>query len=283
MPSQNTDHGNQHFGPLPWGAPELPHNRGKFIDVEIYGDISIYGKININSITITGDQLFRGQDVYFTSSGNFDPDDYPGLKAVRFCALGGGGSGGGALATGVGEASCGGGGEPGAYGETGHIDVATLKTLDDPVEITIGAGMVGVVGDKGTGSNSTIVGPIGSPIIRALGGVSGHVMPVGSSVDYVAGGNPGALVDGSHWEIRMTTSGGSHGFRFSAERVIGGEGGSPTRWGSGAFSNSNGLGNSGWSPAGYGSGGSGAMNRPSQAARAGGDGAPGLVAVELYY
>lgn len=224
-----------------------------------------------------------GGHVDFLTSGNFDPDDYPGLRAVRFLANGAGGAGGGASSTGSGNASCGGGGAGGTYGETGIITVSTLLTLDDPVEIVIGAAGTHNSGASGSDGGATVVGPSGSPIISCPGGGGGTILTAGSTVSGANGGASGGAATGSDVAFFAQGSQGDHGMRLSGVAAQGGAGGGSffgngagSRWTSGAGEASSGRGRGG--------GSGGAVNGQNQGgARSGGIASDGRVVVELYY
>jgi hypothetical protein len=216
----------------------------------------------------------RGQlveTVYFTSSGSFVKADYPWLDKVRAKVQAGGGAGGGAAATGVGEGSGGSGGGGGEYRE-GVIDALALSASET---VTRGAGAAGGAGAGATGGTSSF----GSHI-SAIGGSGGLVFAAGTTFAGQLGG-PGGT-GGSGGDLANPGGPGSACYRIvdgAVGRALGiGDGGDST------------LGHGGQgqsvvaSAAGrlYGGGGGGTFNGASSSADNGGDGADGIVILELY-
>lgn len=77
-----------------------------------------------------------GGTVYFTSSGTFDKDDYPGLRAIEVELVGGGGAGGNCEATGSGQYAVSGAGGGGAYARK----FVLASALSDSETVTVGQG-----------------------------------------------------------------------------------------------------------------------------------------------
>jgi hypothetical protein len=197
------------------------------------------------------------QTLYFTANGSFVKADYPWLRAVRVKCQGGGAGGTGSNVTN----GCRGGGSGGTYAESFITDIAGL---DASVTVTVGAG-----GTGGTATASTVLG--------GAGGASSF----GSLVS-AAGGGPGSGASGGMGtavgtgQLIIPGSGGGGGSLNVAEPRIAGHGGDSV-----LGANGGGLGDggalAGRNGLGYGSGGGGCRS-----GAAGGDGAPGIVIVELF-
>ena len=213
------------------------------------------------------------QVLTFTADGSFTKASYPWLRAVRAKVQAGGGGGGGS-AGGSGEA-CAGGGGGGGYAES-LVDVDALGASET---VTVGAGGAGgAAGNNGGGAGgassfgahvSAGPGQGGSGSESATGNAStGGGAPGGGSVGQVkqwgARGGAGIVADGSNLATR-NNHGGQPGSGAPGRIVHGASGGAQIE------------GEPGPNPGG---GGSGARSRVSD--RAGGDGAPGIVIVELY-
>lgn len=211
--------------------------------------------------------------ITFTASGSFTKAQAAGARALEVWALGGGGAGGGAVATGVGESSGGAGGGSG----TAAYDLLRVSALTFPVTVTIGAGGVaaaGLVG--GAGGNTTFGSYVGG-----VGAAGGDAAVTGTAVGPAAGpGTPGGILSGNA-NASLYGDYGLRGFRIAATFFMPG-GGARTPWGGGGRTPAS-LSSAGNNGSGFGTGGSGACNAASQAARAGGNGAQGLVLVKLVY
>lgn len=213
------------------------------------------------------------------TSGNeftFSKGDYPGLRAVRVWAIGGGGSGAGAQNTGSGESSVGGGGGGAAYAES-FILVSSLATDET---ITVGGGGSGPTGNGNDGEDSSF----GSHVV-AMGGEGGVRIGAGSGDAASNNGGPPGRLGGTTGDIRLPGQPGSIAVRLGGNNGAGsfsGMGGSAARGGGGgkAIGNAN-NGVDGYVPGGGGSGAKNGQNQPSN--RPGGDGAHGVVVVELWY
>lgn len=215
-----------------------------------------------------------GDTVYYTSSDTFDKRDYPGLKAVRVIVQGGGGGGGGVSTTAAGQSAEAGGGGGGGYSEKFLL----YEDLGDTETVTVGAGGSG--GSAGANNGSTGGTSSFGSHCSASGGDGGIGGSSGvNNQQSGGGGGSGSGGDLNLWGdyglygvVRGGTTMGFQNFGGSAKL------GAMTRT---AHSfNASGTNNG----RGYGGGGSGARNNPSSSpALAGGDGADGIVIVELYY
>jgi hypothetical protein len=219
------------------------------------------------------DGFLLRETVYFTSSGTFTKASYPWLRAIRVRCQGGGGAGGGADATSAGQGSGGAGGSGGNYSESFITDIAGL---DASVTVTRGAGGSGVAGAAGNAGASSSFGTL----VVAAGGL-GASRSLANALTRHLNGRP-APAAGPTGDLQIQGAGGQS-FYFSAFDFVRGTsaaGGSSHLGGGG-----NGLGSSGDGANGsqFGGGGGGALNAESQAtARVGGNGADGIVILELY-
>ena len=220
-----------------------------------------------------------GGTVYYTTSGTFDKGDYPGLRAVMVECQGGGQAGAGAQATDANTVAAGGGGTGGDYARSFIL----ASDLDTSEAVTVGAGGVGASGAAGSDGTDSVFDTI-SGEVRAAGGngtnpgltaagttvlsyARGGLNNTGSVGDLVIPGELGetAIADGISNRMSFGRGGRSHLGRggLGANPLSASQSGSPGD--------------------GYGGGGGGGANRRSQSAVAGGDGAPGIVIVHLYY
>ena len=212
------------------------------------------------------------QTVRFTANGTFTQANYSGLRAVRVRVIGGGGGGGGATTTTSGGQSAGAGGGGGGYSEK-FILISALGTNET---VTIGAGGVGVSGDDGNTGGTTSFGSHLSAT-GGVGGTSGTDRTTQNSV--VRQGGLGGL--GSGGDLNAYTDAGQSSLEGSHVRIPGNGGGSLFGGGGRHFSSVNGT--NGGVGLYYGGGGSGGSNGTGQStARSGGDGANGIVIVEIY-
>ncbi len=219
------------------------------------------------------------QVVTFTASGTFTKATYPWLRAIRVRAVGGGGGGGGASQTTASTASGGGSGGGGEYREYFTTDIASLGAS---ISVTVGAG-----GTGGGASGLTTANP-GDPgtttsfgtLVTAGGGGGGggslhESAPRASSG---AGGIGGTGGSGGYVAVRGTD--GEPAVLFTDRMAVPAGGSTPlSPQRSSGVTVTGAAGSAGHL---YGGGGLGAINTANQSARAGGDGASGIVIVELY-
>lgn len=223
---------------------------------------------DVNDHLLNGGYQFRETE-YFTSSGTFVKADYPWLRAIRVRVQGAGGGGGGARSDTSAENMSSAGGSSGGYSESFITDVAGL---DASVTITRGAGGAGgVAASAGSAGGASSFGTA----VTANGGLGGN--PGVSTTDTLAfalteGGTAGTgdLALPGQDSIFALTIGANEGVGGAGANAFLGKGGSPTI----APGNSS-------AAVGFGGGGGGARDR-NAANRIGGDGADGLVIVELY-
>lgn len=210
--------------------------------------------------------------VTFTSSGTFDKADYPWLRAVRVRLVGGGGGGGGAAATSGSEWAGSGGGSAGGYAE-GLVAVDDLATAET---VTVGPGGAGGAAGGNAGSAGG-ASSFGAHVSADGGGGGSHLGPITYSIvtDAVSGGQ------GTAGDILSRGGSGNVGILLSGPTFGGaGGGGGDSLLGAGARDRA-GHGD-GLDADAFGGGGGGARNGSSQPARSGGNGADGVVIVELY-
>ncbi len=216
---------------------------------------------------------FSGTHVYFTADGTFTKADHTGLRAIRIRCQGGGGAGGGAEATGVAEASVGGGGGGGAYAE--HFVLASALGASETV--TVGDGGTGVSGVAGnTGGDSSF-----GSFVTANGGLGGPVRPA-SAVGFGTEGGAGGGATGGD----LLTGGDAGGSAWAVFQLgISGVGGASVLGGGARnrFTSATGQQRGGFPGSEHGGGGSGGINSASVSASIGGDGADGIVIVELLF
>jgi hypothetical protein len=209
----------------------------------------------------------------FSTPGNttFTKASFPGLTRLRVRAVGGGGGASGAAAdAGEGVARTGGGG--GAYSES-VLDATAIGASET---ITVGAGGAG-----GTGNVAGVDGGASSfgGLVTAPGGRgSTPTMASGTAQAIVPGGNQANAGTG---QIALPGGNGGAALRISGTFVLPGHGGDAGGgMGAGGAVNGNNL--NGVDGSVYGGGGGGASSA-SGTVRIGGDGANGVVLVELYY
>lgn len=207
--------------------------------------------------------------VTFTADGTFTKADYPWLARVKITAIGSGAGGGGTEATAGGEgASAAGGGGGGTA-----IQMVEVADLAADETVTVGEGGAGgVAGDNvGSAGEETSFGT-DAVASGGTGGAGGSA----TSADTVDNAGVGGI--GTTGSLLIKGGGGGTGAVVNGTRLGQGFGGDTTLGGvSRAHANS--VGEVG---APYGGGGSGASASASNSARAGGDGADGIVIVELY-
>jgi hypothetical protein len=242
-----------------------PAIEGMVVYDQQYNNISVYDGATWTSPRGT---TFL-QRVIVPTTAAFLKANFPGLKKVRAQVQGGGGAGGGAGATAASQTAAAGGGQAGAYAES-WLDASSLAAS---VTCTVGTGGVGVSGGTGGNGNQSSFGAH----VVAPGG-NGAVSGGGGGTTFGQAGGQGTQV--MTGEIQIQGGPGNHGARLgtiAGQRIGGVGGGSPL--GTGGFGGSATAGGVG---TGYGSGGGGATNDPSLGAKAGGNGAAGVVILDLY-
>lgn len=209
----------------------------------------------------------------FTTSGSYAPTINTRYIIVE--VVGGGGGGGGTGATNASQYAPGVGGAGGGYAK------AMLKSgFSPPVNITVGAGGLGVVGSSGaTGASSSF-----GNAVSATGGAGGGLTTAFNNIGAISAGSPavgiGAVASSPNIISLKTSRGGigGNGIGFSTGNFVSGYGGS-SYYGQGGLPGGISASGTGGSGANYGSGGGGAGATINTAALAGGNGAAGFVIV----
>lgn len=218
----------------------------------------------------SGNGRLLGVRVFTTADNGSTYTPTTGTKSVIVEVVGGGGAGGGAMATSSTQYSYGLGGLPGHYGKSYYASGFSGVTL------TIGAGGTGVSGGTGgAGGDSSF----GSLLVCVGGGGGIAINQVTTTQITIYGSEPGLLVNTGANLLQHAGFPGVYGVSNGVFDTFSGAGCS-TLLGAGGRTVS--LGSSGNPGTGYGSGGSGACNNTSSAARAGGNGAPGVIIVWEY-
>lgn len=218
--------------------------------------ISLANAVNGNPIRTVKIQTF-------TSSGTYTPS--AGMAFCEISAYGGGGGGGGAATTTIGFTSGGGGG-------------AASKSITMASAVTIGSSQTVTIGTAGTGgtSGANNGNPGGDTSVGSICIGKGGGGGLGAAVN--AGGAGGAGGISGTGTITGTGQGGFTGTGASIQTVGGySDAGGSTDLGGGGPAP---VQTTGISGTGYGSGGSG--GNTFSTARAGGNGAPGIVIITEY-
>lgn len=200
-----------------------------------------------------------GGTVYFISSGTFDKDDYPGLRAIEVELVGGGGAGGNCEATGSGQYAVSGAGGGGAYARK----FVLASALSDSETVTVGQGS-STADPGGTSSFGSHCWAEGGQ-----SGATGEATSTGTAIfaSGAAGGSAGLgdlVIGGGHAQIRQ----GVGGFGWPA-------GGGGSVFGQTGAQNS--------SAPKYGVGGGGRRRGANQGSLSRLSGSDGIVIVHLFY
>ncbi|EPY4942005.1 hypothetical protein ACXDKR_001396 [Klebsiella pneumoniae] len=228
---------------------------------------SILANLKSGMTALTPGRLLNVQ--VFTSSGTVTKT--PGAKKWRIKCLGAGGGSSAAPATGSNEVSVSNGGGSGAYAE-GIYDVSSITTAS----VVIGSGGAG--GTAGSiygadGGASSVGSFISSPGGKA-GLPAGPANPPFQPVANNNGNSP------TGWNIVGSSGAGAEPAVAVANSYAAGSRGSNSIFGvGGSIPAINNPANPG---GGYGSGASGCSNGPSQSAKSGAAGRPGIVIIEEY-
>jgi hypothetical protein len=248
---------------------------GQVTYLEDTNELSIYsGSAWVAIATSATNSYNLVQTLYYTSSGTFTKATYPWLRAMRVKVQGAGGGGGGAATTISGVVSVGSSGGAGAYAESFITNISGLSASETVTVGSSGAG--GAAGNNAGSAGGT--SSFGS-LVSANGGNPGDG---GSSIT-----TPGIL---GSVNAQTTATGdltiagpGQSGFTFAIAGFLASVRGADSSLGTGGDAIFTGGGSNGNAGTGRGSGGSGGVNVQSQVTtRSGGNGAPGIVIVELY-
>jgi hypothetical protein len=213
--------------------------------------------------------------LYFTSSGTFSKGDYPWLRAIRVKCVGGGGGGTGATATSSSQLCLGAPGGGGGYSEKLYTNIGDLSSS---ITVTVGAGGAGsnTPGTGNPGASSTFLSQ------SAGGGQNGSASTSTTLAAVFSNGGIGGGHTGG--DFGMSGGSGMGMIPWTLDRFNIGYGGASPIGGlyqGGVIpGGTGGNGNGGYFPGG---GGGGAFNSINQATvKTGGNGANGIVMVELY-
>ncbi|WP_448717839.1 glycine-rich domain-containing protein [Klebsiella quasipneumoniae] len=228
---------------------------------------SILANLKSGMTALTPGRLLNVQ--VFTSSGTVTKT--PGAKKWRIKCLGAGGGSSAAPATGSNEVSVSNGGGSGAYAE-GIYDVSSITTAS----VVIGSGGAGGTAGSMYGADGG-ASSVGS-FISSPGGKAGlPAGPANPPFQPVANNNGNGPTG---WNIVGSSGAGAEPAVAVANSYAAGSRGSNSIFGvGGSIPAINNPANPG---GGYGSGASGCSNGPSQSAKSGAAGRPGIVIIEEY-
>lgn len=199
--------------------------------------------------------------VYFTSSGTFTKANYPNGRLAKVICTGGGGGGGGAP-TGLNNTS-------GGCGSAGGTAIKNILFT------ALGASETVTVGTGGPGGAANTAGTVGvtssfGAHCSATGGAGGSATLSGSN---------GAAGVGSGGDLNLSGGRGSGPTSSVSNITIPAGLGGSSYWGGGGGMDANAAGQTALCP---GAGGGGGCRESGGTANIGGDGAPGLIVVEIY-
>lgn len=220
--------------------------------------------------TATGTTLLA-REIY-TTNDTWTKADYTGIQYIIVRVAGGGGGGGGAATTAAGQAAGAAGGGGGGFSES-VIQAASLGATE---AVTVGTGGAGAAAGANAGSagNASSFGTHVTANAGTQGG--GGAASAGDATPSTAG-NGAAAGTG---QLALGGGDGLYGVRLGSLGIARGGSGGQSFYGNIVNGGGNSNGSNG---SGFGGGGSGGGNNASQGtARAGGDGANGIVIVDVY-
>jgi hypothetical protein len=227
------------------------------------------------------DCIFSGPTVVrYTATGtsSFTKATYPWATKIKVMVQAGGAGGGGADSTSSTQLSCGAGGAGGAYAES-WLSISALGTSET---VTVGAGGTGIAGNSGNSGGSSSFGTL----VSAGGSTGGGRIAAGNGNSLGSAGTGGTSmtgdveIGGGDGHLATRTAETSPSPDVALLCVPGQGGDSHMGHGSKSGSGITGVGVAGDA---YGGGGSGARAGFSNLTDlAGGDGADGIVIVEIY-
>jgi hypothetical protein len=236
----------------------------------------VYGSATVDGALIAGAGSGFMNLVGFTSGSAVTYTlpaalQYAGAK-FKATIIGAGGSGGGTPAT---AGHMGGGAGSGSVLVAYITVVSSVYTLTYTVAPATGAGAAGAAGAGGVSSSI-----IYNSVTYSAGGGQGGTL----STNVLAGGAGGTAspsLFGTANVMGLSGNPGHAGGVMAATTNVAGIGGNtPLGWGQGGVMPETAAGQAGQPGTGYGAGGSGARNGTGATARAGGNGAPGLIIIE---
>lgn len=247
-----------------WKGTLLP---GERVSMDESGNWTYYDASGRVQISPGSGQFIR--NTVLTTGTTFTTQQNTNTIKVRMVA--GGGAGGGC--TSVASAACAaGGGSGGSY-----LEATLAVTPGTTYTVAIGAGGVGVSGaGGGTGGNSTLV--VGSTTLLTNGGNGGGAATATTSLTVASGATGSGLSTGG--SLNSNGESGDAGYILIVATPIGASGkGGNSPFGQGGRPVI--TPNAGQIGTGFGSGGSGGITGAS-AARAGGNGTPGVIIIDEY-
>lgn len=253
--------------PVFTGDPKAPTPSTSDSDTTIATTAFVKAAIAAN-VTLLGVEIFD-------ASGTFTKATYPTAKFVRVKVQAGGGSGGGAGTSAVGESSYGCGGSAGGVAEK----LLLISALGTSETVTVGNGGAAAGNAQGNdGQNSSF-----GSLCVASKGLGGDRSTSTATESAIKGPNGGV---GTVGDLLIRGGQGGQGLRVGPTAAIGGDGGSSPWLGGGGLgkvaTNSPGSGAGTAAYANTGSGGGGGASSNGGTSNAGGAGAAGKVVVEIY-
>jgi hypothetical protein len=261
----------------PAGSPSAPTQPANSL---LLGTIAVAASAaSIVDANITDNRTQYNPHYVFTSQSTggagtaFEKADYPWAKYVRVRMVGGGGGSSGIGTTAAGQWNCSGGASGGAYAES----VILVEDLASSIAIVIGTGGSGGVGASagGGGTSSTF----GSTVVVADGGTSGGFS---AAAAFASGALSGDSTSTNTGDITAPSDGGGSGLALglsSANQQFGGAGGGSYFAGRTDMPRAGEGVRNGNAPGG---GGSGTAQGASGSDLTGGDGADGIVIIEIF-
>jgi hypothetical protein len=207
----------------------------------------------------------------FTSSATYTPTANMVFSQVE--GMGSGGGGGGVASTTTSQFAQGGGGAGGEYA----MGIFNAATIGASQAITIGVAGAGGVAGNNIGSTGGACS-LGS-LLTVNGGLGGSGCPAMATSLTVDGGLGGA--GGAGGSVRFQGNFGGPGYASTSDQLGSGGAGAGGRY-SGGVPQNGGTGTAGSIGTGYGGGGSGASNKSTNIAMAGGNGTPGIIVITEY-
>lgn len=218
---------------------------------------------------ITGPTYRLVESLYFTASSTFNKADYAGISAVAMEGVGPGGGSGGCAATIAGQCAASAGGGAGGYAR--KLFLIDDLSVSETVTVGSGSGTAGPSGNNaGTTGTSTVFSSVTCP-----GGTGGGGSAASATYVRVVSGVGGTPTGG---DLNILGGDGGFGIRGGGEVMSVGFGGASLLGGSTRAGNTGGA----TSGRAYGGGAGGGYSDASTGARAGANGADGIVILHLY-
>lgn len=265
----------EYIAGVPAGSPDepaLPATALKLATVDVAAEAASVSDANITdhrTRAVAAGAL--GARVIYEADGTFDKADFPWARQVQVMVQAGGGGGGGVDSGVSGQAGAASGGAGGTYAES-LLDIEDLAASE---VVTVGAGGAGgVAGTNGAAGGASSFGSH----VSANGGGGGQGTGVAGNHFIAAGGGADATAIG---DLVVIGDDGGNSVRNGGVQVMLGAGGASHL---GGAQQPHGATGGGGTQAGalYGGGGAGAHIKNTGGPFDGGDGADGIVIVEVY-